>query len=230
MRNRWLVAVVLWAAGAASVAAANFWETKSYTDWSQKEVDAMLTDSPWARKISVVVPVPPRGGGDDAGGRGGGGDDGGGRGGRVGGAFPVAAPQLKLVITWRSALPMRQALLRSESGANSTTPGQQPLVDRNEPFYVVTLAGVPARYARAAAATAGAASFLRRGNNKMPIALAEGGVSQDGATLTIIFEFPRTDPITLEDKEVEFVTKLGEVEIKKKFNLKELVFHGQLDL
>ena len=30
---------------------------------------------------------------------------------------------------------------------------------------------------------------------------------------------PRTDPITLEDKDVEFITKLGPLEIKKKFKL-----------
>jgi hypothetical protein len=208
--------------GAASLAAANFWDTKAYPEWTQKEVETMLSDSPWARQISVVIPVPPRASGDDVGGRGGrGGDDGGGRG------FPVPSPQLKLVITWRSALPVRQALIRLPNGA--TTPGvdQQPLLEPS-PYYTITLAGVPTRYSKATA-TAGTTSFLRRGK-KAPIALAEGGMQQGGATLTMVFAFPRTDPITLDDKDVEFVTTIGTLEIKKKFTLKDLVFNGQLEL
>src|SRR5258708_8474473 len=94
--------------------------------------------------------------------------------------------------------------------------------------YIITVAGVPTRFARATA-TAGTTSFLRRGK-KPPIALAEGGMQQDGGTLTLIFAFPRTDPITLDDKDVEFVRTLGTVEIRNKFTLKDLVFDGQLEL
>jgi hypothetical protein len=224
MRHRWMAAALLWTLGAASLAATNFWEAKAYTEWSEKEVEELLTDSPWARKLSVVIPIPPRAGGDDATGRGGGrgGDDGGG-----GRGFPVPSPQLKLAITWRSAMPVRQALIRLPNGASNAAVDQRPLLERPE-FYIVTIAGVPARFSRATA-TAGTTSFLRRGK-KMPIALAQGGLQQDGATLTLVFAFPRTDPITLDDKEVEFVTTLGTIEIKKKFSLKEMVVSGQLEL
>ena len=223
MRRRWTVAAVLWALGAAGLAAANFWDTKAYTEWSSKEVEELLTDSPWARRISVVIPVPPRPSEDaGGGGRGGrGGDDGGGRG------FPVPSPQLKLLITWRSALPVREALVRLPNGATNPGADQQPLLDR-PPAYIITIAGVPTRFSRATA-TAGATTFLRRGR-KPPIALADGGMQQDGGTLTLIFAFPRTDPITLDDKDIEFVTTIGTVEIKKKFTLKDLVFDGQLEL
>jgi hypothetical protein len=208
--------------GAASLAAANFWDTKAYTEWSQKEVETMLSDSPWARQISVVIPVPPRAASDDPGGRGGrGGDEAGGRG------FPVPSPQLKLVITWRSALPVREALIRLPNGATNAGVDQRPLLEPS-PYYMITLAGVPTRYSRATV-SAGTTSFLRRGR-KPPIALAEGGMQQGGATLTMVFAFPRTDPITLDDKDVEFVTTIGTIEIKKKFTLKDLVFNGQLEL
>jgi hypothetical protein len=213
---------VLWALGAVTLGAANFWDAKPYTDWSQKEVEEMLTDSPWARKLSVVVPIPPRASNDDAGGRGGrGGDDAGGRG------FPVPSPQLKLVITWRSALPVRQALIRLPNGATNAGVEQLPLLEQ-PPRYMITLSGVPARYSRATA-SAGTTSFLRRGK-KPPIALEEGAMQAGGATLTLLFAFPRTDPITLDDREVEFVTTIGTIEIKKKFTLKDLVFNGQLEL
>jgi hypothetical protein len=223
MAQRALAVAVVWMLGVAGLSAVNFWDAKPYTEWSEKEVEEMLSDSPWAHKLSVVVPIPPRPENDDAGGRGGrgGGADGGGRG------FPVPSPQLKLVITWRSALPVRQALIRLPNGATNAGVDQQPLLEPS-PLYVITVAGVPARYAKATA-SAGTTTLLRRGK-KAPIALAQGGLQQGGAVFTMIFAFPRTDAITLDDRDVEFVTTIGTIEIKKKFTLKDLVFNGHLEL
>ena len=216
------VVASVWLCGTARVAASNFWEAKPYTDWSSKELEAMLTDSPWVRKLSVVVQSPPRATEDaGGGGRGGGGGDTGGRG------FPVPAPQLKLTLTWRSALPVRQALSRSEAGA-VPAPAGQGLLDPPQ-HYVLTLSGVPARYQRLAPSAA-TTSFLKRGA-KAPIPLFQGGIQQDGGgLLTLVFTFPRTDPIVLEDKEVEFVTAIGTLEIKHKFKLRDLLVKGELEL
>ena len=41
---------------------------------------------------------------------------------------------------------------------------------------------------------------------------------------------PRDDEITLEDKDVEFVAKLGQLEVKRKFKLEDMVFDEQLAL
>ena len=37
-------------------------------------------------------------------------------------------------------------------------------------------------------------------------------------------------PITLDDKEVELDLKLGSIEAKRKFNLKDMVYNGKLEL
>ena len=37
----------------AGVAMANFWEKKLYDQWNQKEVEKMLTDSPWAKELNL---------------------------------------------------------------------------------------------------------------------------------------------------------------------------------
>ena len=50
------------------------------------------------------------------------------------------------------------------------------------------------------------------------------------ASVVVLCYFPRTDAITLEDKDVEFITKLGPMEIKKKFKLEDMVFGGHLAL
>ena len=49
-------------------------------------------------------------------------------------------------------------------------------------------------------------------------------------SVDIIFVFPKTQPIAADDKEVEFILKLGQVEAKRKFNLKDMVYNGKLEL
>ena len=46
----------------------------------------------------------------------------------------------------------------------------------------------------------------------------------------LVFYFPRTDAITLEDKEVEFRLEYGRLKIKRKFKLKKMVYNGELEL
>ena len=42
--------------------------------------------------------------------------------------------------------------------------------------------------------------------------------------------FPRTDPITLDDKDVEFIVKLSRLEVKEKCEFADMTFGGQLVL
>ena len=107
------------------VCAGERWSSKDYTQWSAEEVNRLLTDSPWAKQVSAsfsiphreedhaVIPPPGRQlqtwpaleGVTD------GNWDGG-----VGQNIDDSAPTLPVTIRWDSALPVRQALLRSRSG------------------------------------------------------------------------------------------------------------------
>ena len=237
MVRRLVGVVTLWTLcilACAGLAAAAVWEEKPFTAWSDKELAAITSDSPWAQKFNVVVQSLPRGGGDDEGGRGGpgggrgGGAPGGGGGGGFGGGL-VPAPQLKLLATWRSALPMKQAAVRQEVGLDGVVPAEsQALLERSERFYVVTLTGLAAFFNRATGNLKAETVLKREG--KAPIAPEDVLVQQVQNGLLLVFAFPKTDPITLEDKQVELFTKLGQIEIKKKFNLKSMVFHGKLEL
>jgi hypothetical protein len=232
--------------GAAMLSGASVWETKPFMMWSDKELQQVLTDSPWSRAVQVVMNTVGRGGGgaesegaggarggDDADGGGGGGRGGGagrGGGGGRGGGFPTPAPQVKLLVSWRSALPMKQALIRTVVGPGGTiVPEDQQVLDRDEPAYLVTLAGLPVRYARSVPAMK-AETFLKRGSNKVPIVVSDVGAQQTETGIVVVFAFPKTDAILVEDKDVEFVTKLGQFDVKKKFNLKDMVFRGKLEL
>ncbi|MBV8845027.1 MAG: hypothetical protein JO307_19650 [Bryobacterales bacterium] len=77
-----ITAVALWAA--------DFWQTKPFANWDQKEIQKILTDSPWAKKVSVAMAG--RGGAPASGGDAGGGAGGGGRSGRGGPAGPNSDP------------------------------------------------------------------------------------------------------------------------------------------
>jgi hypothetical protein len=47
----------------------------------------------------------------------------------------------------------------------------------------------------------------------------------------LVFFFPRAaQPITLDDKDVTFHQKLGPMELKAKFALKDMVYQGKLEL
>src|SRR6185436_2101719 len=118
MRRILFIFTLVIIAGAA-LAAAEFWESKPFLQWSDREVEKVLTDSPWT--ALVAIPLPNRGPVPSAdaggGGRGGGGEGGGGRG---GGEFGPAAQRVRLTISWRSALPLREAIARQQAGKTGT--------------------------------------------------------------------------------------------------------------
>lgn len=222
MLHRILAVITCLCVAGATLAAAEFWDTKPYLQWSEKEVDKMLTDSPWAVLVAVplpnVAPVPTA---DTGGGRRGGGE------GRS--DFGPGPRRVRLTISWRSALPVKEAAARQQAGKNGTiTPEGQAALAREEDLYVIAIQGLPPEYTRPT--TNNTLQGLLRREGKPPIgAVRAGGEMTRGGTRLLI-GFPRTDPITLADGDVEFEAKLGKLEIRKKFKLKDLVFEGKLAL
>ncbi len=134
-----LLATGLWAA--------DFWIAKPYTDWTDKDIQKMPGDSPWAAKVTVAGGgggIPGGGGpsgggggrgsrggggggggdntdsGDTGGGGGGGGSRGGGGGGAgaAGGGGGGGAPAgADVTLAWETALPIKQALMKRKFGA-----------------------------------------------------------------------------------------------------------------
>jgi hypothetical protein len=215
--------LAVWLVAAAAVTAADFWETKPFLEWSDKEVEKVMGDSPWAALVSVPLPPSaPQPSGDIGGGAGGGG-----RGGGGGDSFGPGPRRVRVTISWRSALPVKQALVRGQSGQRSTvSPEAQKMLDQDEPFYVVALHGLPPQYTRGKTIE----SFLRR-SGKPPIPAQQAGTQQTrGGGAILLIGFPKTDAVTLDDGDVELDVKLEGIRIKKKFKLKEMVFAGRLEL
>jgi hypothetical protein len=189
-----LVGVIgLTAMACAVLGAADFWETKPFTMWSDQELQQITTDSPWAKKIVLA-----------------------------------GAADTPVVISWRSALPMKQALARMQIGLGGTiTPPVRAMLDQKETGYVVSVDGLPARLA-GSTANIRADTSIKVGD-KTRIGPDEALAQPSGNNLILGFGFPRT-PIGPEDKTVEFVTKVGAFEIKGVFNPKEMVFHGRPEM
>ena len=239
MKRCVLLCLALIGAGAVLLAA-DFWEKKEFTEWSDKDVARMMEDSPWSREVNILMAGRPsfsRAGGESGGGGGfEGGGGGGGRGGRGGGGLgdsELARPALSLHVRWMSALPVKQALVRSSmSSEQQMDERTQQFLKRAETHYLVAVSDIPARMVNASEGTERfvQAARIERGNHGEPLAPERVEARPERNRMTLYFFFPRTNPITLEDKNVEFVLNAEQLEIKRKFKLQEMVYQGKLEL
>jgi len=246
-----------------------FWRDKGYTQWTSDEVDKMLSDSPWAQssKASSQQQQSPSRGMGRRGGGGGGmgipGMGGGGMGRGGGGGYPSGGgqsmPQVTATVRWQSALPVREALLRRDTGVTKPDDAQVA-ASLTAPMngYAIAVMGLPETppSSRGGYGSRGtdtdrdddssargtnsrddatdhsldqvkSATYLSR-KDKATLFAEKAQRDKDGVTL--LFTFPKTTPITLDDKEVEFVTRYGSLEVKRKFKLKDMVYQGKLEL
>jgi len=239
--------------------AADFW-AKPYTEWNEKDVQKMLTNSPWAKQIAVSMNGG-GGGGERAGGKRGGGSNGrpgtmgetggsggGGMGGNAGGLSGSGAPgsagraddmemaagqgqpAIQLLVIWESAVAVKEAWVKKKYGseASSSEEGKK-YIERDEPGYVVSITipqmgrgGDPSRMSAMKDALKESAALNIKG--KDPIKATQVDMANGKA----LFVFPKSTPITADDKEVEFTTKLNRDQIKCKFDLKHMTIDGKL--
>jgi hypothetical protein len=228
----------------AALSAADFW-TKPFTEWSDKEAERMVTDSPWA--FIVAVPLPPNLPVPSDGGGGGGG--GGGQG------FGPEPARPRITISWRSALPVRQALLRTQLGKGvAPSPDQLAALSQPEQLYVIGISGIPPQFLKPTGGRFEA--FLKR-KGKPDILAQQAGIqtgrgapsgdSTSGAPAgvrggfgggaagggfgggLVLVRFPREE-ITVEDREVDFFARVGRLEFGRKFKLADMTIGGKLEL
>jgi hypothetical protein len=242
---RWVVrtAVVPILASAALVAS-DFWDDKDPTAWSDDQAERLLTDSPWAQTAVVMsadFSLANRVGGLSGGvvGRGvgsrgafggsGGGVGGDGAGNLGGGSFLASPDRIRVAVRWSSARPVKLALarLRSLGKLPTDTPIRAEEAEE-EPFYRISVSGLPPQaYTTISELTA--VTVLKR-QNATSLDPTSVHFEYEGDLLTIDYLFSKADPVTIADREVEFVTKVGESAIKKKFRPRDMVFQSKLAL
>ena len=251
--NPFKTATIL-ALGAATLWAADPWEEKDFTQWGEKEIRKVLTDSPWSQSISVKTGYVPSIGGGAPLGRvsegavtGGGGQagvapstaeavprGGGGSVGRRVGSSDRLPPRTRMLIRWVSALPVKRAMVKQRFGSNPIGPEGLAYLDQKEAYYRISVLGVPRQLIPGSDDAEGVANlkqiiFLKR-KNKKDIFPEMVDVQPQQRIVVVYAQFPRTDAVTLDDGRVELVMNFNAVKVKRKFKLKDMVFEGRLEL
>lgn len=210
-----------------------FWSTKPYTEWTQKDVDKMLKDSPWAKTIPLSQTA-------DTALQSGGGGRGGSRGGEGEALDTAGGPegyraQPKLVVTWYSK-PVREAVARGIQLNNPSAPKEQvdQLLNRPEsPFYDLLIMGWnPGRNRSDSVQVLKEGTYLQK-KNKEKVALKEVIMPQrraDPLVLRFAREADGKPVLTLQDKEVQLVLKMGNNIIRVPFKLIDMVVNERLEL
>jgi hypothetical protein len=211
--------------------------------------DKLLTQSPWAQQAPATFalaqeeppdPGPPPGAAQ-AGlpGNGAPGSvhwDGG-----VGRNDRFKTPTLNVLIRWDSAAPIIQAL--QQTGEKTYSP------EEIQKYYILTIVGlVPGgRYRSVGRPETQSRSDdsidsrdpeqmleeLMMASRLVPKgkgALTPQDVKLDAATGALHLFFPRTEPVTVRDKEITFYTRFGSMSVTSKFRLKDMVYQGKLEL
>lgn len=228
--NRLLIACLFGGLAASSIAlAADFWTDPEFMQWDEKDARKLLSNSPWAAEYAI--PDPSAGKASAAGSVGA-------SGGSMGrGQIPLQT----FTVMWRSSTPIKRALVRLMS-ADGVTPAAQEFLDREEPTYVVGLAAAKQFFGPLTTDAELLKSYAALEIKGQPARKPDAVTLQDDQTgVSINYQFSREDPITVGDKDVEFVFEMPRAAeeggkapkplvIKRKFSLKNMVLDGKLDL
>ena len=164
------------------------------------------------------------------------------------GGDPEGRFHLNLTVRWY-ALPLRHARARWEELLSPEKNSQENR--RTGAGYVIGISGLPTRFLAGEAKRLKVVfdrvrsdSFLKI-KGRDPIVASglwlpanQGVVNlrsapwRSGGEFYVLFPRDKKDGyvITLEDKKVEFVTRIGSLEVKRKFKLKDMVYNGNLEL
>jgi hypothetical protein len=240
-------------AGAASVASfgrlyaseSQFWNKKDPADWTGAEVDELTNKSPWAKEITVSGPsqgsqgYPPGGGGGYPGGGGG----------YPGGGYPggMGIPGIGGMGRRRGGMPPGQsykAVVRWQSAKVILDATKTPLPKEFTNHYVIAVGGIPVnsnqqgRYQQTDDSSQSnqdildrmkAVTFLEPKDKRD---LQPGIIIQQPANYGDVYFGFAKDLVTLrpEDKEVTFTTSFQRIPVKVKFNLKDMMYKGELSV
>ena len=246
---RWMLAV---AAVAAFAAGDQAWKDRQVSEWSDDDVQQVLTSSPWARMSVPEFTRAQNGGQQGMGRRGGmggggigmggggigmGGGGWGGRGGGYGGnggngGYGGQRPrddddQNSSADSSRS----RNVTVRWESAL----PVQDALLKSKETgtpsinadHYAITVVGVPNRIANS---DSGKPKAELKREGKKTIKSTDARIIAGDKGAMVVFLFPRSQEITTQDKQVSFEAHVGRMHVTQAFYLSDMLYRGKLEL
>lgn len=250
---------LLCGSSALLVWAAPPWLNKDFKDWTEKDASALMTESPWAKVMPlpstdrpeqvIVEGTANANGGPPAtatlgNNNGSGANTGSGTGSEgpnpttarttvltpSAGSPSTGAPAIQpsVTIIWASALPIRLAQLKVRTHDSAPTEVQMAAAAKPRENYSIVVLGLPEPNDLAQVdALASTASLNGHGKD---LRCSRSEFRKFDNRNIYIFRFPKTSQFSLDDREVEFRVTLGRMQLKKKFDLRDMVYHGKLEL
>ncbi len=243
MSKKWLLisipAALLMAADNPSTPPA--WANKQVAEWSDDDAKQVLADSGW---VKTMTPTISHGNQDNNGGYPqrnvgfgvpGLGFPGGGGMGRRGGMnrYPQQNPDQsstqqtapKLTLRWESALPIREAELKTKDNNAPTL--------EDESHYAIAVYGIPLTMLKSdfksQADDCKKKSTLKR-DGKKDIKPSSVQVLRREDGPVVLFLFPRKDEITADDRRVEFDAEINHLSLTQSFYLEDMSYQGKTEL
>lgn len=176
----------------------------SFPHWSHEDIDRILTDSPWAAWLTIPIAKPP------------------------------TRTEVYLVVRWKSALPVRQALALTEFGRDGLQhPQAVELLSREPANLELQIAGFPAILFTDRAADL--ESQLRRTArvsipSQPPVSPESVAVPPHGNHLMAELSFPRFATLTPADKSIRLSATVDGARIEREFKLKDMLYQGRLEV
>ncbi|HEX4807824.1 MAG TPA: hypothetical protein VH325_02775 [Bryobacteraceae bacterium] len=234
------------------------WLNKDFKDWTEKDVSALMSNSPWAKAMplpstdrpsQVIVEGSPSSGPPATAGLGtnnAGNTSNSGSGPGSEGPNPTTArttvltpstlaqstgaPAIQPTVTiiWASALPIRLGQLKMRSHGATPTDDQMATALKPRENYTIVVLGLPEPNDLAQVDALAATASLNAHGKDLPCSKSEFR-KFDNRNI-YIFRFPKTSQFSLDDREAEFRVTLGRMQIKKKFDLRDMVYQGKLEL
>jgi hypothetical protein len=214
-------------AAAAYGWAKDFWNEKKPSDWTGDQIQQMLTRSPWAKDASIFDSATHKGVSSAP---------------FAGGIYgpEYEAPDGKSLpsvrglkgwratVRWESALPVREAMKAPKTADADKNyiialigdiPGASVPSDDDEPAERQRKLDILKESTR-----------LERKNDPLELQQVKIAPRTPLSPSGTLYYFSRALPLTPEDQQVTFVTKVGPLEVKCKFTLRDMLYHGKLEL
>jgi hypothetical protein len=209
------------------------WTNKPIQQWNEADAKQVLSNSPWVKKAQPVQLPNTNEAARRASGRMGGGQGVGLQALQpstltgVGAKAPEPTRRRRrgmspVEVRWESALPVREAEKTAHEEDPPAWDGEMyAIAVYDVPGLDIDSKGLPAELKQAA--------FLKLGKKVVRPARVDL-LPQEGDLTTVVFLFPRSIEITLENKRIEFTTVFGRISVTQVFDTQEMQFQGKLEL
>jgi hypothetical protein len=243
-----------------SLIAEDFWKAKEPANWSVKEIEKLLTDSPWAQETRVVFngqgrpamsltdrSAMPSGGGSDSGTARGPGEI---------SAAPSDSPGLRIIVRWESAAPVQEACAQGGVDTPFFACASKLLylsglgdkyAQLRKHFYIVSMSNFPRQTLLAegiqppqhSASANEALEKLGKRLQKVSVLLRDDKpfIAADhvvvlpvARALLVLIFFPRSTSMSQIDERLSFASRAGAYELKSTFRVQKMLYKGNLEL